>query len=326
MSDTIIDPNQPTAPKGAVPKLDLGPNQPAVGAAAPAANLVVDSDTGRFMVDVIETSQAVPVIVQFWSPRSDACRVLTPLLEKLVKRAGGLVRLVRVQAEQNASLAQQLRVQSVPTVFAFKEGRPVDAFAGMQSEHQLHQFIEKLIGDAKPPIEAAMEQADQLLAAGDAVQAEAIYAAILSADATYLPALGGTLRALAAQGEFDRAQGLIDGLDAKTRASADIEKAVSALELSRQSAHIDPSAIDALAAAVAANPKDLSARFDWSLALFAQGRTPESVEQLLEIVRLDRTWNDAAGRKQLLKIFDVLGAADPLTQDARRRLSAVLFS
>lgn len=324
MSDTILDPNQPIASKGAVPKLDLGPNQSA--AAAPAANLVVDSDTGHFMADVIEASQAVPVIVQFWSPRSQACLTLKALLEKLVMRAGGLVRLVRVQAEQNASLAQQLRVQSVPTVFAFVGGRPVDAFAGMQSETQLHQFIEKLIGDAKPPIEAAMEQAAQLLTDGDAVQAEAIYNAILAQDATFLPALSGLIRAIVGQGEFERAEALIHSLDGKTRTNGEIAKAVSALELARQSAHIKPGELETLHAAVAANPKDLTARFDLSLALFAQGQTGESIDQLLEIVRLDRTWNDAAGRKQLLKIFDVLGAADPLTQDARRRLSAVLFS
>lgn len=328
MSDILFDPNQPAAPTGDTPALDLGPGAPGAQGApsAPAHDLIKDSDTHAFMADVIEASQSLPIIVQFWSPRSEACLTLMPLLEKLVKRAGGLVKLVKVDAEQNASLAQQLRVQSVPTVFAFKDGRPADAFAGMQSEAQLQSFIDKLIGDAKPPIEAAMEQAAALMDAGDGVQAEAVYSAIMAQDASFLPALAGLVRAIAAQGEFDRATDIVEGLDAKTRANVDIAQAASALELAQQSANVDTSATASLEARVAAKPKDLDARLELAQALFAQGDTAGAIEHLLEIVRIDRAWNDAAGRKQLIKIFDTLGPTDPLTQDARRRLSAILFS
>lgn len=328
MSDYLIDPNQPTAPTGDTPALDLGPASQNDIAAAPAAPLdvIIDSDTDRFMADVIDASQTVAVIVDFWSPRSDACAKLMPVLEKLVKRAGGLVRLVKIDAEKNQALAQQLRVQSVPAVFAFKDGRPVDGFAGMQSETQLQLFIEKLIGDAKPPIEAAMDQAAELLAAGDGVQAEAVYTAILAQDPTYIAALAGMIRAIAAQNDFDRATEIIDALDSNTRGNALVAQAVSALELAQQSAGVDTGAIAALEAKVAANGKDLQARFDLATAQFAQGDVDGAIEQLLETVRIDRAWDDAAGRKQLIKIFDTLGPTDPRTADARRRLSAVLFS
>lgn len=326
MSNIVIDPNQPPAPQQDTPPLDLGPASTGPASTAPMGDVVLDSDTDHFMADVIEASQSVAVIVDFWSPRSEACRALMPILETLVKRAGGLVRLVKIQAEQNPGLAQQLRVQSVPTVFAFKDGRPVDAFAGMQSESQLQLFIDKLIGDAKPPLEAAMEQAAQLLAEGDGTQAEAIYTAVLAQDPTFLPALSGLIRAVIAQEDYARATEIVDGLDAKTRGSVEIEHVVSALELAQQSAAANLDEIDNLQAAVTANPKNLDARFDLALALFAQGRHEASIDHLLEIVRMDRAWNDAAGRKQLIKIFDTLGATDPLTQDARRRLSAVLFS
>lgn len=327
MSDIVINPNAPAPTQGERPALDLGPTAPQPGApASAAAAMICDGTTDTFMADVIEASQSIPVIVDFWSPRSEACRVLIPVLEKLVKRAGGLVKLVKIEAERNIPLAQQMRVQSVPTVFAFKNGQPVDAFAGMQSEAQVQIFIDHLIGDAKPPIEAAMDQAAEVLAAGDGVQAEAIYTTILSQDSSYLPALSGMIRAISAQGDYDRAFEIINALDLKTRTSAEIEHAVSALELAQQASQVDTSEVAALESKIAADAKDLTARYDLSVVLMAQNRFADAIEQLLEIVRLDRTWNDAAGRKQLIKIFDTLGAADPLTQDARRRLSALLFS
>ena len=327
MSDIFIDPNQPAAPQGETPALDLGPGSPVQsGPAAPTGDVIKASDTDHFMADVIEASQAVPVIVDFWSPRSESCKAMASILEKLVRRAGGLIKLVMISVEENQGLAAQLRVQSVPTVFAFKDGRPVDAFAGVQSESQIQSFINKLVGDAKAPIDAAMEQAAALLAAGDGAQAENIYTAVLTQDPSFVPALAGMIRAIAAQGDFARAADIIESLDAKTRTTVDIEQAVSALELAQQSAGAATGEIAELETKVAANAKDLDARFDLALALFAQGRHEDAIEQLLEIVRLDRTWNEEAGRKQLIKIFDTLGAADPLTQDARRRLSAVLFS
>lgn len=327
MSDLLFNPNAPTAPQGDVPALDLGPGATPTAATAPSAGEVI-KDTGaeQFMVDVIEASQAVPVIVYFWSVQSEPSLKMMPVLEKLVKRAGGLIKLSKMCADQCQDIVQQMRVQSIPTVYAFKEGRPVDAFSGVQGEAQLQVFIDKLIGDAKPPIDLAMDQAADLMAAGEPAQAEDVYTAILGQDETFNPALAGMIRAIAAQGEFDRATDILDSLEHKTRHSVEIEQAVSAMELAQQafgSASIDTAELEAK---VAANTKDLDARHELALALFAQARHEDAIEQLLEIVRLDREWNDAAGRKQLIKIFDTLGGAHPLTQDARRRLSAVLFS
>lgn len=327
MSDIIFDPNQAPAQSGDTPAIDLGPGQQqAAGATAAAADVIKDSDTNAFMADVIEASQTVPVIVDFWAPWCGPCKTLGPMLEKLVIRAGGLVRMVKINVDENQGLAAQLRVQSVPTVFAFKNGQPVDAFAGAQPEQQIKSFIERLIGDAKPPLDEAMEQAQALLADDDAAQAEDIFSAILEQDSAFVPALAGLIRAIAAQGDFARALDIVAALDAKTRANADIEQAVSALELAQQSAGADTSALDALQAKVETNPKDLDARLELALGLVATHKYEGAIDHLLEIVRIDRAWNDEAGRKQLLKVFDTLGPTDPRTQDARRRLSAVLFS
>lgn len=327
MSDILLDPNAPTAPQGEVPALDLGPGAtPTAPAAASVGDVITDTNTEKFMVDVIEPSQTVPVIIYFWSVQSEPSLQMMPVLEKLVKRAGGLVKLAKICADQCQDIVQQMRVQTIPTVYAFKEGRPVDAFADVQGEAQIQSFIDKLIGDAKPPIDLAMEQATDLMAAGEPAQAEDVYTAILGQDETFNPALAGMIRAISAQGEFDRATDILDSLEYKTRHSVEIEQAVSAMELAQQA--FGSSSIDTaeLEAKVAANTKDLDARHELALAFFAQARHEDAIEQLLEIVRIDREWNDAAGRKQLIKIFDTLGGAHPLTQDARRRLSAVLFS
>jgi len=328
MSDVIFNPNQPRPTPGDQPvslDLGLGGPQPAT-TKAPIADLIIDSDSAGFVAHVIDASQTLPVLVNFWSPRAKASLAFDALLETLVKRAGGLIKLVRINVDENQALAQQLRVQSVPTVFAFKDGRPADGFTGEQSEPQVQSFIDKLIGDAKPPVEIAMDQAAALLHDDQAQQAEDLYTSILAQDPTYTPALAGTIRAIAALGEFDRAHDMLNSLDARIRASTDIAQALSALELAQQSATIDASGMAEHEAQVAANPKDLEARLHLAQALYAQGRSEDAIDHLLEIVRLDRTWNDAAGRKQMLKIFDTLGSSHPLTVEARKRLSAVLFS
>lgn len=324
MSKLLIDPNQPAAAQGTTPALDLGPGaQPLT---PPSGAVIKDSDTDHFMEDVIEASKSVPVIVDFWAPWCGPCKTLGPMLEKLVKRAGGLVKMVKINVDENQGLAGQLRVQSIPAVFAFKDGRPVNAFAGALPESQIQTFLDQLIGDAKPPIEAAMEQAAQLLAAGDGEQAEAVYTAIFAQDSTFVPALAGLIRAITLTGDFARATELLDSLEPKVRLNVLIEQAASALELAQQAAGINTDQVAELEAKVSANPKDFPSRFDLALALFAQNRTEDAIDHLLEMVRLDREWNEQAARKQLIKIFDTLGGAHPLTQESRRRLSAVLFS
>ncbi|HEY9078559.1 thioredoxin [Magnetovibrio sp.] len=327
MNDIILDPNHSPRTSQDKPKLDLGP-APAHQTGAPSSmeSPIKDSDTKHFVQDVIDVSMQTPVIVDFWAPWCGPCKTLGPMLEKLVKRAGGLVKMVKINVDDNQGLAGQLRVQSVPTVFAFKDGRPVDAFAGALPESQIQSFIDKLIGDAKPPIEAAMEQALAALKTGDAVAAEQLYTSVLAQDPTFVPAFAGIIRAIAAQGSFERAREMLNSLDAKTLSSSDVQQAISALELAEEGAHADQSQVGELQAAVDRKPKDLEARFALAQALFTHGQHDDAINNLLELVRIDRNWNDQAGRKQLIKIFDTLGPTDPLTVDARKRLSAILFS
>lgn len=327
MSDIILGSGQTPPANPNRPAFDMGTaNAASLPAQTATANLIKDGDTNSFVQDVIEVSAQTPVIVDFWAPWCGPCKTLGPMLEKLVKRAGGLIKMVKINVDENQGLAGQLRVQSVPTVFAFKDGRPVDAFAGALAESQIQSFIDKLIGDAKPPIEAALEQAQEALKAGDALAAENMYLAVLSQDPTIVPALAGVIRAIAGQGEFDRAREMLTSLDAKTLASSDVQQAVSALELAEEGAGVEQTDTTALQAKVDKSPKDLEARFALAQSLFALGQTETAINNLLELVRIDRTWNDEAGRKQLVKIFNTLGPTDPLTVDARKRLSATLFS
>ncbi|MCW8916423.1 MAG: thioredoxin [Magnetovibrio sp.] len=287
---------------------------------------MIDSNTANFARDVIEASVQVPVIVDFWAPWCGPCKTLGPLLEKLVKRAGGLVKMVKINIDENQGLAGQLRVQSVPTVFAFKEGKPVDAFAGALPESQIQTFLDKLIGDAKPPLDLAMEQAHEALKAGDAITAEDIFTQVLGEDPTLIPAFAGIVRSIAAQGDFARARDMLSRLDAPTLANTEVQQAISALDLAEQGAQTNTDDTAELEQKIQDNPKNLQARFDLAQAQFAAHNVEGAIDNLLEIVAHDRAWNDEAGRKQLLKIFDTLGPTDPNTVDARKRLSSVLFS
>ncbi|PHS77144.1 MAG: co-chaperone YbbN [Rhodospirillaceae bacterium] len=324
MSNIIIDPNAPIPDQDSPqkPGLDLGPNAPP----ATAQSAVIDGSTDTFAQDVVEPSNQHPVIVTFWSPESEQSITLNEVLQKLVLRAGGLVKMVRMNVYENQALAQQLRVQGVPTVFAFKDGRPTEAFSGAQGEAQLQIFIDKLIGDAKPPLEAAMEHAAELLGEGQWAEAEDIYTTILEEDPTFIPAFAGIIRAIAVSQDFPRAYEMLKQLDPKRRNAPEVLQAVSALELAEQGAGADPSETSDLEKRVQAEPNNLDIRFELSQALFAQERVEDAIDQLLEIVRINRDWNDQAGRKQLIKVFETIGLTDPRTIEARKRLSAVLFS
>lgn len=289
-----------------------------------AGNLIKDSDIASFVADVVEESKTVPVIVDFWAPWCEPCKQLTPALEKLVTQAGGIVKLVKINVDENQQLAAQLQVQSVPSVFGFKHGQPVDAFAGAQPESQLKAFIKRLTGDAKAPIEQALEQAKELLDAGQADQASGIYTQILGQDEANGPALAGLIRCFLAVGELDHAKDLINGLEEAAKNDADVQAAISALELAEAGSNSGDDA--EFRAKLADNENDHQARFDLALSLYGAGQAEEALNELLEIVKRDRKWNDEAARNQMLKIYEALGAGDPVTMDSRRALSTVLFS
>ena len=317
------DGTMPPSPAGPTPEVAAPGATFGDGGTAPG-DVVRESDTANFVVDVIEASKSVPVIVDFWAPWCGPCKTLGPMLEKLVRLQGGLVRMVKVNVDENQALAQQLQIQSIPTVYAFKDGRPVDAFAGALPESQLKTFIDKLLGDAKAPLAAAMDEAEALLAGGDATGAMAIYAEVLSADEENPAAIGGLIRCYIAAGEPEHARAVFDGLTPAMQNKPEITQAMSALALAEEIEDVGD--ITELKVKIETNENDHQARFDLGLAYYARGQNEEAVDALIDLVRRNRKWNDEAARKQLVKIFDALGNADPVTQDGRRKLSSVLFA
>jgi putative thioredoxin len=296
-----------------------GGEEPAPG------SLIKDSTDQAFMADVVDESRETPVIVDFWAPWCGPCKQLGPMLEKLVKAGRGKVKLVKINIDENPHVAQQLRVQSIPAVFAFKDGQPVDAFMGALPESQIKQFIDRLGGESGPtPFEQLMEDAGAALAQGDHQTAGQLYGSALQEDPGNPDAAGGLARCFIAMGNLDQAEQAL-GLVAKENAGhAAIAGARSALALAREATSAGDSG--ALKAAVEANPKDHQARFDLAIALLAAGDKDGAVEQLLELLKRDRNWNDQAARKKLIDLFEAFGPNDPLTLDGRRRMSSILFA
>ena len=292
-----------------------------------AADPVKDGDTAGFAADVIDASREGPVIVDFWAPWCGPCKTLGPAIEKAVRAADGAVRLVKINVDENQQLAAQLRVQSIPTVYAFRDGQPVDGFVGAQPDSQIAAFVERLGGKAAAdPAETMLEEADARLADGDAAGAGGIYSRALRASPGNARAASGLVRALVEAGDAAGARKVFDSLDEETAKSGALDGARAALALAERTAGADGAAVESLRARVAADEADHQARFDLALALFGAGDREGAIAELLEIVRRDRAWDDDAARKQLLEFFDAMGAADPLTAGGRRRLSALLFS
>ncbi|RMD48296.1 MAG: thioredoxin [Alphaproteobacteria bacterium] len=293
-----------------------------------AAGLVKDVTDATFMQEVIEKSREVPVIVDFWAPWCGPCRSLGPAIEKAVEEAGGKVVLAKVNVDENQMIAGQLRVQSIPTVYAFVNGQPVDGFMGAIPPAQIKAFIERVIkaagGGAAGGLEEAVAAAEEMLEKGEVLDAIQVFSAVLAEEPENAAAYGGLIRAHVAAGELDKAEGLLKAAPEKIRDSRELEAARAKLELARAAAEAGP--VAELRAKVEANPDDHQARFDLATALLAEGRTEEAVDQLLEIVRRDREWNDGAARKQLLKLFDSLKPNDPVALRGRRRLSSLMFA
>ena len=299
--------------------------EPIIGDMSAPADAVKDGNTASFAADVIEASNEVPVIVDFWAEWCGPCKTLGPTIEKAVKAASGQVRLVKINVDENQQLAQQLRVQSIPAVFAFKNGKPVDGFVGAQPESQIKAFIQRLTGDAGPsPIEQALEQGEAALAAGDVSGASDIFGQVLRADMENARAIAGLCQCLIDSGDLAEAREMLDGLEGKLAIDPAVQSVRAALELAEQSADAGDTA--PLRARLEANGNDHEARMELSTALLAAGQREEAVDELLESIRRDRNWNDEAARKQLLTLFEAFGHADELTVSARRRLSSMLFS
>ncbi|HQY42645.1 MAG TPA: thioredoxin [Paracoccaceae bacterium] len=293
--------------------------------AAPAGDLIRDVTEATFMADVITASNEVPVIVDFWAPWCGPCKTLGPALEAAVTAAKGRVRMAKVNVDENQAIAAQLRIQSIPTVYAFWQGKPVDGFQGAIPGSQITEFVTKLAalaGDGG--LGEAIEAAEQMLAEGAAVDAAETFAAILEEEPENAAAYGGLVRSHLALGNLDQAEGLLNAAPAKIAKALEVEAARAQLDLARQAADAGP--VADLQAAVAADPADPQARFDLALALHAAGQVEEAVDQLLDLFRRDRDWNDGAAKTQLFTIFDALKPTDPIALKGRRKLSSMIFS
>jgi putative thioredoxin len=296
------------------------------------ADLIKDSDQTKFAKDVIETSRTVPVIVDFWAPWCGPCKTLQPMIEKVVKEAKGKVKLVKIDIDKNQMLAQQLRIQSIPAVYAFFGGRPVDGFMGAVPESEVKGFVDRLIqasgGVTEDPgavqVAELLEQAKAAVAQNDMDTAAQVYSEILGAEPANVTALAGLARYQVSIGDMEQAKELLAQIPAKEKTHPDVVVAQAAIDLAEKAKEAGP--VDELKAKAAANPKDFQSRLDLAMAYWAGDQKQEAIDELLAMIKLDRAWNEGAARQQLLKFFEALGFTDPLSVDGRKRLSTILFS
>ena len=302
--------------------------KPASTPASPANPHIKDSGLETFAADVLEASREVPVIVDFWAPWCGPCKTLTPVLEKIVTEAKGAVKMVKVNIDENQEIARQLRIQSIPAVFAFKDGQPVDGFMGAIPESQVRQFIAGLAGDGHgghDHAEEVLAVAEEAFAAGDVGQAAQAYAHVLQDEPGHPKAVAGLARCYLKSGDLERAKQTLQ-LVRPDGANDEAVRAVEAELKLREQAAAAASGLETAKAKIDADPNDHQARFDYALALDGAGDRDGAIDQLLDIVRRDRKWNEDGARKHLVTLFEAMGPTDPRTIDARRRLSSILFS
>ena len=296
-----------------------------IGETAPVADLIKEGSDAGFAKDVVEASRTQPVIVDFWATWCGPCKTLGPALERAVTAAKGKVKLVKIDIDKHPAYAGQLRVQSIPTVYAFVDGRPVDGFMGAVPESQIKAFIDRLAqqggGAAVSEVEALIAMAKESLELGDTGGAAQAYAQALQAEPGNLAAIGGLAKCYLAGGDAERAAEVVAMAPADAK-NADLESVRAALALAQSA----PSETRAFEDRLARDPADHEARLELAKALAGRGDFQEAADELLTIIAADREWNDQAARKQLLTVFEAAGQASEVARQGRRRLSAILFS
>lgn len=295
---------------------------------APDADLIKDGSEATFMIDVVEASQTTPVIVDFWAPWCGPCKTLGPMLEDAVRAAKGAVKMIKVNVDEAQQIAGQLQIQSIPTVYAFYKGQPVDGFQGALPQSELKAFVDRVVkaGGGEAPGDAladAVEAAEDMLANGAAADAAQTFAAILGEDDKHAGAYGGLVRAYIAMDDLEQAEAFLNGAPIEISKAPELEAAYAQLQLARQAANAGP--VAELTAKVEAEPDNHQARFDLAQALYANGDAGGAVDHLLELFRKDRDWNDGAAKTQLFTIFDALKPNDPVVLNGRRKLSSMIF-
>lgn len=304
--------------------MDLG-----LSAAPQPGDLIKDSSEAEFMTDVVEASQTVPVIVDFWAPWCGPCKTLGPQLEAAVTGAKGAVKMVKVNVDEAQMIAGQLQIQSIPTVYAFFKGQPIDGFQGALPPSEIQTFIDRVIkaaGGEAPgdQLDDAVAAAEEMLSEGAAVDAAQTFAAILGEDPNHAGAYGGLVRAHIAMEDLEQAEAVLNGAPAEIASSPELEAAHAQLELARQAQNAGP--VAELNAQVDADPNNHQARYDLAQALYSAGDGQAAVDHLLELFRRDREWNDGAAKAQLFTIFEALKPEDPIALNGRRRLSSMIFA
>lgn len=298
--------------------------------AAPAADdLIKDVSEATFMAEVVDASMTVPVIVDFWAPWCGPCKTLGPALEAAVTAAGGAVKMAKVNVDENQMIAGQMRVQSIPTVYAFWQGQPVDGFQGALPGSEIEAFVARVVeaaGGQVPDggLADALAAAEEMLAEGDAASAAETFAAIAEQDPENAEAFAGLARSYLALEQVDQAEAVINGVPDTISAAAEIEAVRAQIELARQAENAGP--VAELRAAVDADPDNHQARLDLAQALHGADQVEEAVSELLELFRRDREWNDGAAKAQLFTIFEALKPNDPVVLNGRRKLSSMIFA